>query len=221
MTDLVAKTAIDRRLAEIIQPTVEGMGFGLVRVRLMAGAKDHKTVQVMAERPDGSMGVDDCAELSRALSAVLDVEDPIESAYSLEISSPGIDRPLTTPEAFERWSGWNAKIETSEAIDGRRRFKGVLEGFEDGEVLLRIQEGIIGLSVEMISEAKLILTDELIAESLKGRAPVAGAQGGEFDATAFDAVEEDDAAADDADGEDGGDAEDDGGRAEDAPVRRH
>ncbi|MGG7565833.1 ribosome maturation factor RimP [Rhodovulum sp. DZ06] len=221
MTDLVAKTAIDRRLAEIIQPTVEGMGFGLVRVRLMAGAKDHKTVQVMAERPDGSMGVDDCAELSRALSAVLDVEDPIESAYSLEISSPGIDRPLTTPEAFERWAGWNAKIETAEAIEGRRRFKGVLEGFEDGEVLLRIQEGIIGLSMDLISEAKLILTDELIAESLKGRAPVPGAQGGEFDATAFDAVEEDDEAADDADGEDGGDAEDDGDRADDAPVRRH
>lgn len=219
MTDLVAKTAIDRRLAEIIRPSVEGMGYALVRVRLMSGAKDHKTVQIMAERPDGSMGVDDCAELSRALSAVLDVEDPIESAYSLEISSPGIDRPLTTPEAFDRWAGWNAKIETSEAIDGRRRFKGVLEGFEDGEVLLRIQEGIIGLSMEMIADAKLILTDELIAESLKGRPPVPGAQGGEFDADAFDAAEEDD---EDAEGDAPGDDEDDDDDAGlDAPVRRH
>lgn len=218
MTDLVAKTAIDRRLAEIIRPTVEGMGFGLVRIRLMSGAKDHKTVQIMAERPDGTMNVDDCAELSRALSAVLDVEDPIESAYSLEISSPGIDRPLTTPESFDRWAGWNAKIETAEAIDGRRRFKGVIEGFEDGEVLLKIQEGIIGLSLEMISEAKLILTDELIAESLKGRPPVPGAQGGEYDSAAFDAAEEDAADGEDADGEE---IDDDGDAGADAPVRRH
>ena len=217
MPDLVAKTDIDRRLAEIVKPTVEGMGYGLVRIRLMAGAKDHKTVQIMAERPDGTMNVDDCAELSRALSAVLDVEDPIEAAYSLEVSSPGIDRPLTTPEAFDRWAGWHAKIETAEAIDGRRRFKGVVEGFQDGEVLLKIQEGIIGLSMEMIADAKLVLTDELIAESLKGRPPVPGAEGGEYDAAAFDAAEEDadegeDAPADEHDADDAG---------ADAPVRRH
>ncbi|MFT4792974.1 MAG: ribosome maturation factor RimP [Paracoccaceae bacterium] len=212
MNDLVAKAALDRTVADIIRPTVEGMGFGLVRVRLMIGSKERKTLQVMAERPDGTMEIDDCAELSRAMSAVLDVEDPIDGMYALEVSSPGIDRPLTTLEQFERYVGWEAKIETAELIDGRRRFRGELEGVEDGEVLIRIAEGIIGLNFEWISDAKLVLTDALIEQSLKGRKVGPGAEGSEYDPEAFDE------AAEDEDDEDT-DSPDDEGDA--APVRRH
>ncbi len=185
MTDLVAKAAIDRRIAEIVRPTVEGMGFELVRLRFQGGAKK-ATLQVMAERPDGGMEVDDCAELSRALSAVLDVDDPIDRAYALEVSSPGIDRPLTRLKDFERFAGWEARLETEEMIDGRKRFKGTLQGVEDGEILIEIEEGVIGLSFDMLADAKLILTDELIAESLKAR-KAAG-----FDEAAFDDIETDD-----------------------------
>ncbi len=105
MTDLIAKTAIDKRIAGIILPTVEGMGLSLVRVRYMGGTKK-ADLQIMAERPDGTMEVEDCANLSRALSAVLDVEDPIERQYNLEVSSPGIDRPLTRLGDFARYAGW-------------------------------------------------------------------------------------------------------------------
>ena len=167
LSDLLAKTPMDRRIADIIEPIVKSMGFELVRVRLMGG--DTATLQIMAEKPDGSMEVDDCANLSRALSAHLDVEDPIESEYHLEVSSPGIDRPLTRLVDFERWAGWKAKLETAEKIDGRGRFKGELRGVEDGEILIEITEGVIGLSFEMLADAKLIMTDELIAESLKAR----------------------------------------------------
>ena len=183
MADLVAKAPFDRRLAEIVRPTVEGMGFALVRLRLMGGKT--KTLQVMAERLDGRMEIEDCAALSRALSAVLDVEDPITDEYNLEVSSPGIDRPLTRLEDFARWEGYEARIETEEAIEGRRRFKGLLAGVEGSEVLIEIDEGVVGLEFDWLGDAKLILTDELVAESLKaseGRA--------EIDETAFDAIEE-------------------------------
>lgn len=178
MTDMIAKTPMDQRIADIIQSTVKAMGFELVRVRLMGG--DTATLQIMAEKPDGSMEVDDCANLSRALSAHLDVEDPIESEYHLEVSSPGIDRPLTRLVDFDRWAGWKAKIETVTKIDGRGRFKGELRGVEDGEVLIEITEGVIGLNFDMIADAKLVMTDELIAESLKGR-KAAGIDPSKFD----------------------------------------
>ncbi|HMQ94779.1 MAG TPA: ribosome maturation factor RimP [Amaricoccus sp.] len=184
MADLVAKAAIDRRLAGIVAPTVEGLGFELVRLRLMGGKR--ATLQIMAERPEGGIEVEDCAKISRAVSAVLDVEDPIAGEYVLEVSSPGIDRPLTRPKDFERYEGYRVKIETAELIDGRRRFSGTLEGVEDGEVLLAIAEGTIGLDFGLIADAKLVLTDALIAESLAGRR----AQG--FDPGDFDDVEEDD-----------------------------
>jgi len=167
MTDLVAKAAIDRRLAEILTPVIEGMGFELVRVRLMGGKS--KTVQIMAERPDGRIEVDDCAEISTAVSAVLDVEDPIEDAYTLEVSSPGIDRPLTRLKDFETWEGYDAKLETAELIDGRRRFKGVLAGTEGDEVLINVDEGTIGLKFDWLSDAKLVLTDALIRDMLRAR----------------------------------------------------
>ena len=165
MPDMVAKAPFDQRLAEIVRPTVEGMGFELVRLRLMVGKK--ATLQIMAERPDGTMEVDDCADLSRQVSAVLDVEDPIEREYALEVSSPGIDRPLTRLSDFVRWEGYEAKLETADLIDGRKRFKGILAGVEGTEVLLEIDEGTIGLEFDWLADAKLVLTDELVTESLR------------------------------------------------------
>lgn len=189
MTDLIAKTAIDRRLAGIIGPTIEGLGFELVRIRLMGGKQ--RILQIMADRPDGGIEVDECARISTAVSAVLDVEDPIEDNYILEVSSPGIDRPLTRLKDFEMWKGWEARIETSELIDGRRRFKGALAGVEDDEVLIQIEEGgeeiTIGLKFDWLSDAKLILTDELIAEMLRQKKA-----SGNFDESQFDEIEETD-----------------------------
>ena len=182
MNDLIAKAAIDRRLAEIVQPVIEGMGFELVRIRLMGGKTS--TVQIMAERPEGGIEVDDCAEISIAVSAVLDVEDPIEENYTLEVSSPGIDRPLTRLKDFEAWEGYEAKIETTELIDGRRRFKGVLAGVEGDEVLLEINEGTVGLKFDWLSDAKLVLSDELISEMLRQRKAA-----GVIDEDNFDEIE--------------------------------
>ena len=171
MADLIAKTAIDRKLAEIVTPVIEGLGFELVRIRLMGG-KIH-TLQIMAERPDGGIVVEDCAVISTAVSAVLDVEDPLEDEYVLEVSSPGIDRPLTRLKDFDVWEGYEARIETTELIDGRRRFKGLLAGTEGDEVLIEIEDQgedvTIGLQFDWLSDAKLILTDELIAEMLRQR----------------------------------------------------
>ncbi|WP_208347415.1 ribosome maturation factor RimP [Pseudaestuariivita rosea] len=167
MNDLIAKAAIDRRLAEIITPVIEGMGYELVRVRLMGGKTS--TLQIMAQRPDGTIEVDDCADISTAVSATLDVEDPIVDAYTLEVSSPGIDRPLTRLKDFDQWEGYEAKIETTELIDGRRRFKGELAGTEGDEVLINIEEGTIGLKFDWLADAKLVLTDDLIKEMLRQR----------------------------------------------------
>jgi ribosome maturation factor RimP len=184
MTDLIAKTAIDRRLADIIGPVIEGLGFELVRIRLQGGGGKTRILQIMADRPEGGIGVDECGDISTAVSAVLDVEDPIEDNYILEVSSPGIDRPLTRLKDFEVWKGWEARIETTELIDGRRRFKGGLMGVEGDEVLIEIEEGgqeiTIGLRFDWLSDAKLILTDELIAEMLRQKKAHEPAEG-EFD----------------------------------------
>jgi ribosome maturation factor RimP len=189
MTDLVAKTAIDRRIATIVTPTIEGMGFRLVRLRVMGGKRI--TLQIMAERSDGTMEVEDCANLSRALSAALDVEDPIDRKYTLEVSSPGIDRPLTRLEDFARWEGYEARLETAEMIDGRKRFKGILAGVEGNEVRIEVEEGTIGLEFDWLSDAKLVLTDELVAQSLKARKHA-------FDEAEYDEIETDE---EDTDGE--------------------
>ena len=186
MTDLIAKAAIDRRIAEIITPVVEDMGFEIVRIRLMSGKES--TLQIMAQKADGTIEVDECATISTAVSAVLDVEDPIIDAYTLEVSSPGIDRPLTRVKDFDQWAGYTAKIETTELIDGRRRFSGTLAGTQDGEVLITIQEHgqdlTIGLEFDWLSDAKLVLTDELIREVLRGRKDA-----GQIDEAQFDEVE--------------------------------
>ncbi|MCR8548766.1 ribosome maturation factor RimP [Salipiger sp. P9] len=191
MTDLIAKSALDRRLAEILTPVIEDMGFELVRIRLMSGKT--ATLQIMAERPEGGIEVDECAEISTAVSAVLDVEDPILDAYVLEVSSPGIDRPLTRLKDFETFEGYEVKIETQEMIDGRKRWRGVLAGVEDGEVLLNIEDGgeeqTIGLQFDWLSDAKLILTDDLIRDMLRAR------KAKPVDETQFDEIQADDAAA--------------------------
>ena len=186
MTDLIAKAAIDRRIAEIIGPVIEDMGFELVRVRLMSGKE--QTLQVMAQKPDGSIEVDECADISTAISAVLDVEDPIVEAYTLEVSSPGIDRPLTRLKDFDLWAGYEAKLETTELVDGRRRFKGALAGTENDEVLITIEEQgedlTLGLKFDWLSDAKLVLTDELIRDVLKKRKDA-----GQIDEAQYDEVE--------------------------------
>ena len=186
MSDLIAKASIDRRMAEIITPVIEDMGFELVRVRLMGG--NTKTLQVMAERPDGGIEVDDCAQISNALSATLDVEDPLEDAYTLEVSSPGIDRPLTRLKDFDTWEGYEAKLETSEMIDGRKRFKGQLQGTEGSEVLIEIEIAgtptTIGLQFDWLADAKLVLTDDLIRDVLKARKDA-----GDVDETQFDEIQ--------------------------------
>jgi ribosome maturation factor RimP len=180
--DLIAKAAIDKKLAQIIEPVISDMGFELVRVRLMSG--EESTLQIMADRIVGGIEVDDLADISISVSAVLDVEDPILDAYNLEVSSPGIDRPLTRLKDFESFEGYEAKLETDELIDGRRRFKGVLAGVEEGEVLINLGEGTIGLKFDWLSEAKLILTDDLIAEMLRKRKAL-----GEIKEDSFDEIE--------------------------------
>lgn len=191
MTDLIAKSSLDKRLAEIVGPVIEDMGFELVRIRLMGGKT--ATLQIMAERPEGGIEVDECADISTAVSAVLDVEDPIIDAYTLEVSSPGIDRPLTRLKDFETFEGYEVKIETAELIDGRKRWRGVVAGVEGGEVLLNIEEGgedqTIGLQFDWLSDAKLVLTDDLIRDMLRAR------KAQEVDETKFDDIEADDAAA--------------------------
>jgi len=179
MNDLIAKAAIDRKLAEIVQPVIEGLGYELVRIRMM-GSKT-KSLQIMAERPEGGIEVDDCAKISTAVSAILDVEDPFEDPYALEVSSPGIDRPLTRFKDFDMWNGYEAKIETEELVDGRRRFKGVLAGTNDDEVLITIDEGTIGLKFDWLSDAKLVLTDELITEMLRQRKAIGDINENDFD----------------------------------------
>ncbi len=187
MSDLIAKTTIDRRMAEILTPAIENLGFDVVRIRVQGGKT--KTLQVMAERPDGGIEVDECAQISNAISVLLDVEDPLEDAYALEVSSPGIDRPLTRLKDFETFEGYEAKIETTDMIDGRRRFKGVLAGVEGDEVLLNLEDGAetvtVGLHYDWLSDAKLVLTDELIKEMLKQRKDA-----GIIDETKFDDIEE-------------------------------
>jgi len=169
-TRLARETGPALRVARLIEPVLEGLGYRLVRVR-----QSGQTLQIMAEKPDGSFNIDDCEKTSRAISPILDVEDVISSRYFLEVSSPGIDRPLVRPEDFERWTGHEVKIEMAAPQAGRKRFRGALEGYADGEVRLFIDnpEGgtdklLIGLPFSDVSEARLVLTDALIADA-RGR----------------------------------------------------
>jgi ribosome maturation factor RimP len=166
---LITEPGRAERVASIVGPILAGLGYRLVRVRISAFAGC--TVQIMAERPDGSLTIEDCEAASRALSPVLDVTDPIESAYRLEISSPGIDRPLVRRSDFDRYAGHVAHIEMAAPINGRRRFRGQLLGTDGDSARIRVEGSDEGtdtlLPIGDMSEARLVLTDALIAESLR------------------------------------------------------
>jgi ribosome maturation factor RimP len=175
MDDLDARLIKDSgtagRVAAVVEPAIEGLGFRLVRVRVTG--LNGCTVQIMAERPDGTMNVDDCEAVSRAISPVLDLEDPVERAYHLEISSPGIDRPLVRRSDFERWAGHEAKIEMAVPIAGRKKFRGIVIGVDgDAAVIERVdpkpdEDKRVLLPMRDIGEARLMLTDDLIRDSLR------------------------------------------------------
>ncbi len=151
------------RIEELIAPTLEGMGYALVRVQL-SGGKGTPRLQVMAERADGAaMTVEDCAGISRAISPILDVEDPISGTYTLEVSSPGIDRPLVKPADFDRFAGFEAKLESARPVDGRRRFRGRLKGVEDGAVRIETEGTDYKVPFADVQKARLVITDELLA----------------------------------------------------------
>ncbi len=166
----VVEGGVAARVAGLIEPVLESMGYRLVLVRLMGGSD--AILEIMAERADGTMTVEDCEAVSHAVSPLLDVHDPIDGTYRLQVSSPGIDRPLVRPADFERWAGYEVKIELKEAVSGRKRFRGPIEGFADGEARIEIEvpeagRQIVGLPVGIIGSAKLVLTDELVRDTLR------------------------------------------------------
>lgn len=168
---LIAETGLPARVAAIAGPVVEQLGYRLVRIRVSSG--EECTIQIMAERPDGTMTVDDCEAISRALSPVFDVNEPIDRAYRLEISSPGIDRPLVRRSDFERYAGHLVKVEMEVPVAGRKRFRGILNGVEGDNARLTRDDPKAGedpavlLPITDMGEAKLVLTDELVSEALR------------------------------------------------------
>ncbi|HVZ51516.1 MAG TPA: ribosome maturation factor RimP [Pseudolabrys sp.] len=168
---LIVEPGLPARVATIAEPVLEQLGYRLVRVRV--SGTEGCTVQIMAERPDGTLTIDDCEDISRALSPVMDVADPIEKAYRLEISSPGIDRPLVRKSDFERYAGHLVKIEMEHPVNGRKRFRGVLVGTEGEAAKITRddakegEEADVTLPIEDMGEAKLVLTDELVTEALR------------------------------------------------------
>jgi ribosome maturation factor RimP len=185
MTDqrLTRETGPALRVATLAGPVLDSMGYRLVRVRMFGS-----TLQIMAERPDGTFTIDDCETFSKAFSPMLDVADIISAKYHLEVSSPGIDRPLVRAQDFEDWAGHDAKIEMAVPMAGRKRFRGILEGYTDGEVRLYIdnpengkEKLLIGLPFADIHDAALVLTDELI-DAARARLPATGyGDGAEID----------------------------------------
>ncbi len=163
------ETGVALNISAIIEPIIENLGYRLVRVRMMAG----NMLQVMAERPDGTLTIADCETISRAISPAIDVEDPISGKYLLEVSSPGIDRPLVRPGDFEAWAGFEVKIELVRPMAGRKRYRGTLEGYADREVHLFLpshedasEQLLVGLPISEIASAKLVMSDALLAQAL-------------------------------------------------------
>jgi ribosome maturation factor RimP len=190
----VREQGVAAAIAGVVEPVLTDLGYRLVRVSV--SGRDGQTVQVMAERPDGTMSADDCERVSVAVSPVIDVLDPISGAYRLEVSSPGIDRPLVRPSDFEAWAGHEAKVELREAVSGRKRFRGVIEGYEAGEarMVVEIDAGngekspqTVGFPLSLVHEARLVLTDELVRDSLrrakKAARPGVALDGAEMDET--------------------------------------
>lgn len=168
---LIGESGMAQAVARIVEPVIEGLGYRLVRVKI--SGTNGCTVQIMAEKPDGTIGIDECEEVSKAISPVLDVDDPVGRAYHLEISSPGIDRPLVRKGDFERWAGYEARIEMAVAAEGRKRFRGILLGVEGESALVERldakpeEEKRVALPLRHIGDARLVLTDELIREALR------------------------------------------------------
>ena len=166
----IGETGVAAEIAAMAEPVLEDLGFRLVRVVL--SGRNGSTVQIMAERPDGMLTVEECAQISRRLSPVLDAHDPIEGQYHLEVSSPGIDRPLVRPSDFADWAGYEARIELKDLLAGRKRFRGTLAGLEAEEVRIEVEaeeqaRQVVGLPLRLIAEARLVLSDELIRETLQ------------------------------------------------------
>ena len=182
MNDLISSSEIEKKISVIISPTIETLGYELVRIRLVPG--ETSTLQIMADRKSGEIDVEDCSIISRDISVLLDVEDPINDAYILEVSSPGIDRPLTRLKDFSNWQGYEVKLETYELINGQRRFKGEIYNIEKDNITLANNGKFIELSFELISEAKLILTDNLIKDVLRNRKSIKA-----FDLENFDQID--------------------------------
>lgn len=191
----IRETGPAAECASLVEPVLESLGFRLVRVQI--SGRDGKTLQIMAERHDGTISIEDCEAISREVSPLLDVHEPVSGSYRLEISSPGIDRPLVRPSDFEDWAGYEAKVELREPVDGRKRFRGVIEGFDDGEVRMTVDLGepgqqVLGFPVALVGDAKLVLTDELIREALnrakeKGKAGLGDGSDAPDDMTTDDA----------------------------------
>lgn len=187
---LIAESGQEAQIATLLEPEINSLGFRLVRIRLTQ--INGLTLQIMAERPDGSMSVTDCEEISRGISPILDIEDPIHSEYHLEISSPGIDRPLVRISDFENWAGHVAKLETHQLVDGRKRYKGTILSVEDDKITFRRESVAEGenenfvLSGTDIADAKLILSDDLIREALQRDKALRKANGIEDDTDSDD-----------------------------------
>jgi ribosome maturation factor RimP len=203
------ETGLAARIAALVEPVLVDLGYRLVRVQL--SGRDGQTLQIMAERPDGTMTAGDCETVSRQVSAVLDVEDPIEGAFHLEVSSPGIDRPLVRASDFDTWAGHEAKVELKQPVSGRKRFKGLVEGFTEGEVRMVVdlvdpetkasRREVLGFPLDLVEDARLVLTDDLVRESLRrakqarsaaGRTDTIDApmDGAEFDGAALEPLAE-------------------------------
>lgn len=167
---IIRETGVEARVADIIEPIIEDLGYQLVRIRL--SNRDGATLQIMAERPSGDMNVDDCAIISREISPALDVEDPIKSNYNLEISSPGVDRPLVRPNDFIEWAGFEAKIETQMMRDGRKRYRGLIKSADEDGLVLYVKDAEGGprdydFKYDELDDCKLVMTDDLVSAALK------------------------------------------------------
>lgn len=180
---LITENGVASRVARIVEPMIRGLGFRLVRVKI--SGLNGCTVQIMAERPDGTIGIDDCETISRNISPLLDVEDPITTAYNLEVSSPGIDRPLVRASDFARWQGHDCRVEMAVPVEGRKRFRGLIAGVEGDVVTIDLPDApaegphSAALSMREIAEAKLVLTDAVIEEALRRGRAAEEAEGGE------------------------------------------
>ena len=198
------RTSEDAQLLELLDPVAEAAGYEIVRLRLMSG-KESRRLQIMAETPEGDMTVEGCTTLSRAVSEVMDAADPISGEYTLEVSSPGVDRPLTRLKDFDTYAGLEIRIELDRVAEGRKRFKGELAGVEDGQVGLNIEgedDTTVYFPFEWIVDAKLVLTDQLMKRGAEQRAARVGAEGEDADP---DSVGADGADADENLGEDDAD----------------